>query len=69
MKNLIQRTFLEHPQSVEESYFEHLLFALKFSGKLFFASLAALIHALIPSFCEKTASNTISDLHRRMHNR
>lgn len=69
MKNAIHRTFFEHPQSVEETYTEHLVFAMKFSFSLFVAALAAMVHALIPSLCERTASRKIGELHDRMHNR
>jgi uncharacterized protein DUF6356 len=69
MSNQIARLFTEHPQSVDETYFEHLRFAGAFSGKLFLASLAALVHAVLPFTFEKTASRMINDMHHRMHNR
>ncbi|MBO6813954.1 MAG: hypothetical protein JJ891_03760 [Rhizobiaceae bacterium] len=69
MKDLLHRTFLAHPNSVEESYFQHFRFAMNFSGTLFVAACAALIHALVPALCERTASSRINELHRRMHNR
>jgi hypothetical protein len=37
MSNQIARLFTDHPQSVDETYFEHLKFAGKFSAKLFAA--------------------------------
>ncbi|MEM9330899.1 MAG: DUF6356 family protein [Pseudomonadota bacterium] len=69
MRKLIHQTLFAHPQSVGESYFEHLRFALGFSGGLLWAGTAALIHALIPALCERTASEKIAELHNRMHNR
>ena len=69
MKQFVQRVFIEHPQSVDESYVEHFGFALKFSGTLFLAAFAALVHALVPALCERTASRKINELHNRMHNR
>jgi len=60
---IIQRFFLSHPHKVGESYFEHMLFALKFSGRLFRASAAAFLHAFVPSLCETTASRSIMDMH------
>ncbi|WP_417414351.1 DUF6356 family protein [Hoeflea sp.] len=69
MPNQIARLFTEHPQSVDETYFEHLRFAGAFSGKLLLASLAALVHAVLPFTFEKTASRMINDMHHRMHNR
>lgn len=69
MARAIQRLFFDHPAKVQESYGEHALFALGFSMKLFAAGFAALVHALIPAFFEKTASGIIRSLYERTHNR
>ena len=66
---MIARVFLDHPAKVGESFFEHMLFAMKFSGLLFAAAGAALVHAIIPCMFEKTASTIIARLHERTHNR
>ena len=66
---MINRVFLEHPRSVEESYFEHAAFAGRFSLRLFGAACAALVHALVPCLFERTASRTIADLYAKTHNR
>ena len=47
------RLFLNHPRSVEESYGEHAIFAVRFAAQLFIAAFCALIHALIPGMFEK----------------
>ena len=65
----VARLFTDHPASVDESYGEHLLFALRFSLKLFGAACAALIHALLPFLFEKTASRMVAELYQRTHNR
>ncbi|GHA40866.1 hypothetical protein GCM10008927_01370 [Amylibacter ulvae] len=66
---MIRKIFLDHPQSVDESYLEHFMFALGFSMKLFGAAFAALIHAFVPVACEKTASKTVATLYAKTHNR
>lgn len=66
---MISRIFLEHPTKVNETFFQHMAFALKFSGLLFAAAGAALVHAAIPCLFEKTASGIIAKLYARMHNR
>ena len=66
---MISRVFLDHPQSVNESYLEHMAFAGWFSAKLFMAAGAALVHALIPCCFEKTASRITAELYERTHNR
>ncbi len=66
---MISRIFLDHPRSVDETYFEHLLFASRFSFKLMGAALVALVHAILPCCFEKTASRAVADLYERTHNR
>jgi len=69
MKNFVHNMFIEHPKSVDETYFEHLRFASSFALGLFIAGSAAIIHAIIPSLCEKTASNKIKELYSKIENR
>lgn len=66
---MLHRVFLEHPATVDETFFQHMRFALGFAGTLAVAAGAALIHAFIPCLFEKTASRMIDRLHHRMHNR
>ncbi len=65
----LTRLFITHPQSVDESYFEHMRFAGGFSAKLFAAAFAALAHAVLPFLFEKTASRMIAELHARTAHR
>ncbi|EEB83528.1 DUF6356 family protein [Roseobacter sp. GAI101] len=66
---MISRVFLDHPAQVNETFLEHMAFALKFSGLLFAAAGAALVHAVIPCLFEKTASGIIARLYAKTHNR
>lgn len=66
---MINKVFLDHPRSVDESYLEHMVFAGGFSLKLFAAAFAALIHAVIPLAFEKTASRMIAQMYARTHRR
>ena len=61
--------FTAHPASVGESYFEHMGFALRFAGQLFLAGGAALIHAVLPFCCEKTASQRIRKMYAKIEHR
>ena len=65
----LERLFTEHPESVGESYVEHMGVALSFAGPLLVAGLAALVHAVLPFLCMTTASGTVKRLHARMVNR
>ena len=58
----MSKLFTDHPQAVNESYFEHMAFALKFSGRLFRAGLAAFAHGFVPGVCETTASSAILEM-------
>lgn len=63
------RLFLDHLRSVDESYFEHLLFAGGFALRLMGAGVAALVYALVSCLFEKTASQMITQMHDKIHNR
>ncbi|PCH45447.1 MAG: hypothetical protein COC23_07245 [Hyphomicrobiales bacterium] len=63
------RGFRDHPQSVGETYFQHLFFAAKFSGRLFAIAGAAFVHAIIPSLFETTASKHIIALSEQIKTR
>jgi hypothetical protein len=69
MHATLHRLFLSHPQTVDESYGEHFLFALGFAARLLGAGLAALVHAVIPCLFETTASRMILEMHDRIANR
>ena len=60
--NIFYRIFLSHPHSVNEGYFQHLRFAIWVASKLVWAGIAAIIHAFIPAWHEKTASKIIIEL-------
>lgn len=66
---VFHRVFLDHPRRVDESYLEHMRFAAGFAGWLVLAALAALVHAVIPALCDRTASRIVARLHGRMAGR
>lgn len=68
-RSTFTRLFLEHPNSVNESYFRHMRFALGFAFWLGLAGIAALIHAIFPFACETTASRIIRRLFARIEHR
>jgi hypothetical protein len=63
---MIGRLFTEHPASVDETYFEHLLTASSFSVRMLMACLACLVHALLPFLFVRTGSAAIETLYDRM---
>jgi len=63
---MLQRLFTEHPASVDETYVEHMGMAFSFAGRMFLASLACFVHALLPFLFVRTGSMAIDELHERM---
>ena len=66
---MFAKLFLDHPRSVNESYFEHFLFAMRFSILLFWVAFATLVHAMLPFLFEKTAGELIKSLSQKMQER
>ena len=54
--------FREHPNSVGETYLQHMIKALKFSIRLELLSLVCLIHSIFPFWYTKTTSDGIRRL-------
>jgi hypothetical protein len=66
MRMNIQRLFNEHPASVGESYWGHLLRASWFGGRMLFGAGACFVHAIFPFLFVRTGSATITVLHQAM---
>lgn len=61
--------FTAHPESVGESYFQHMRFAASVAASLAMAAAAAACHAVLPFLFEKTASRIVARLYDRTRNR
>jgi len=68
-KNPIAALFTDHPAIVNESYLQHMRFALGFAFWLSVAAMAAVVHAAVPALCETTASRILKRLTARMESR
>lgn len=62
----LRSLFEDHPASVGETYWQHLASAWGFAWRMAVASIACLIHALLPFMFEKYGSQTITRLYDRM---
>ena len=69
MYKKLHKLFTEHPNSVDETYFQHMRCALGFHFTLLRLSLCALVHAIFPFLCVTTASDGIKKLNDCMQNR
>jgi hypothetical protein len=63
---MVSELFTRHPAAVGESYTEHMEVAAGFGVRLFLASLACFVHAVLPFLFERTGSNAVQFLHGRM---
>jgi hypothetical protein len=62
----LQHLFTEHPASVGETYWSHLLRASWFGGRMLLAAGACFAHAIFPFLFVKTGSQAITRLHAAM---
>jgi hypothetical protein len=52
-----------HLNSVNKNYFKHMLIAFKVSYNMFYGSLLAVTHGLIPGLFQNSANNKIKELY------
>jgi hypothetical protein len=62
----IFKLFTAHPQTVGESYGEHLLRASSFGLRMMLAGVACLLHGFLPFLFVRTGSRAISELNEQM---
>ncbi len=62
----MKQLFTEHPQSIGESYFQHMSNAFSFGKKMFFASVTCIIHGIFPFLYTSRGSQAIEELHAHM---
>ncbi|TQV80835.1 DUF6356 family protein [Denitrobaculum tricleocarpae] len=58
--------FTEHPNSVNETYGQHMVMSASFGVAMLCGAFAAMVHAVFPFLFEKTGSAIITRLHDRM---
>ena len=66
---MLRRLFVEHPESVGETYGEHMSVASWYGIRLLGAGLACIVHAVLPCLFVRTGSATIERLHGHMTGR
>ena len=60
--------FTVHPVSVNETYWEHLAFALRFGIKMALGGVAAMLHAVFPFLFVRTAGKLCDELQEMRKN-
>lgn len=62
----VSRLLTEHPQSVGETYLQHLRIASGFGLRMIAAGIACLVHSLLPFLFLSTGSRVIAELNEEM---
>ena len=62
----LKRLFKDHPESVGETYLEHMRAALWFSTTMARAALCCFVHAFLPFLFTRTGSGAIERLYEAM---
>ena len=60
------RAFTEHPETVGETYLEHMGSAWSFAGGMLVGAAACFLHGIAPFAFQKTGSQRIATLYDRM---
>ncbi len=60
------KAFTHHPETVGETYLEHLGTAWGFASTMFLGAMACLLHGLFPFAFQTSGSRRIRELHERM---
>lgn len=63
---MFRRLFIDHPKSVDESYFEHFRVAGSFGVAMMWGGMKALVHAVVPGMCITSGSDTVKRLNTIM---
>ena len=64
---VLVKVFLDHPRSLDETYWQHQRRALHFGGSMIGAGVACIFHALVPALLVRTASMRVESLYGEMH--
>lgn len=66
---MIDRLFLAHPRSVNESFGQHWLVANRFGWQMVVAGLGCVLHGFVPALFTRTGSNMVKKLYGEMKQR
>ncbi len=66
---MFRRLFIDHPESVGESYGQHAGFALGLGLRMLGAGVACMLHGLFPFLFVKTGSRCIRELNECLQGR
>ena len=62
-------TIFHHPNEVNMTYVEHMMFSLSLAGKFAYASILAMIHAFYPDIFVTSSTDAITTITHQINNR
>jgi len=65
----MKNPFTKHPSSINETYFTHLIHALRYSALFLFLAIITFIHSLFPFLFVNTASTIVKKLNKHLESR
>jgi len=65
----VKKLFIEHPNSVDETYLGHMYYAFKCGIILTFTGLVCFIHGIFPFLFTTTASETVVNMYSHIKER
>jgi uncharacterized protein DUF6356 len=65
----LKKLFLDHPQSVGETYIEHMHAASGFGLRMVGAGFKCVVHSVLPFVWPRAASDCVLGLHRQLSRR
>lgn len=66
INKIIQEYFLDHPQQVKMTYFQHFKRAMGMAIQTGMATTALLVHSIVPKFFPYTGSSIIKQLNQQI---
>ena len=63
---MFARLFVDHPRTVGESYFEHMVASWGVAFRLLGAGSKCVVHGVVPGLCKTAGSDAIMTLHREI---
>ena len=65
----VNRAFTRHPQDTGETYWQHLWFTVRMSGRLLYGMAVLMVHGLFPFLLTREGSKQIEKIYRIMKTR
>tara|TARA_B100001245_G_C22843763_1_gene405628 strand:- start:982 stop:1191 length:210 start_codon:yes stop_codon:yes gene_type:complete len=65
----MKNPFTKHPNEVDENYFEHMMWAIRYALTFLLLFFVAIVHAVFPFMFRKTSSCVIQEMAKHIEDR